>query len=123
MNSEDSDLQNEEDGEMADDCGDKLRVEPEMDEDSGHRRFQGAKEGKLADEDRRLMQLHVNSVILASHSEYFMSLFCNGMSESSSEIVVVQVTEEGNQCISSNLQHRNEQCIRSNKLKIIDAGV
>ena len=39
--------------------------------------------------------IDVNSVILASHSEYFMSLFGNGMSESSSEVVVVQVTEEG----------------------------
>ena len=42
-----------------------------------------------------LIELQVNSAILASHSEYFMSLFCNGMSESSSEVVVVEVTEEG----------------------------
>lgn len=40
------------------------------------------------------LQLHVSSVILAAHSDYFMRLFCNGMSESRSEIAVVQVTEE-----------------------------
>lgn len=39
-------------------------------------------------------ELHVSSVILAAHSEYFMRLFCNGMSESRSEVAVVQVTEE-----------------------------
>ncbi|MCO5547335.1 hypothetical protein L7F22_000784 [Adiantum nelumboides] len=39
-------------------------------------------------------ELHVSSVILAAHSEYFMRLFCNGMSESRSEVAVVHVTEE-----------------------------
>lgn len=39
-------------------------------------------------------QLHVSSVLLAAHSEYFMRLFCNGMSESRSEVVVIHVTEE-----------------------------
>ncbi|MCO5611396.1 hypothetical protein L7F22_065649 [Adiantum nelumboides] len=39
-------------------------------------------------------ELHVSSVILAAHSEYFMRQFCNGMSESRSEVAVVHVTEE-----------------------------
>lgn len=39
--------------------------------------------------------LHVSSVILAAHSEYFKTLFSNGMCESSSGVATVQVTEEG----------------------------
>jgi hypothetical protein len=39
--------------------------------------------------------LHVNSAILAAHSDYFMRMFSNGMSESSSGVAVVHVSEEG----------------------------
>lgn len=39
--------------------------------------------------------LHVNSAILAAHSHYFMRMFSNGMSESSSGVAVVHVNEEG----------------------------
>ena len=56
---------------------------------------EGLHEEIKQESDEKRLQLHVNSVILASHSEYFMSLFGNGMSESSPEVVVVQVTEEG----------------------------
>ena len=56
---------------------------------------EGLHEEMKEESNEKRLQLHVNSVILASHSEYFMSLFGNGMSESSSEVVVVQVTEEG----------------------------
>ncbi|KAG0563452.1 hypothetical protein KC19_8G032600 [Ceratodon purpureus] len=38
--------------------------------------------------------LHVNSAILAAHSDYFMRMFSNGMSESSSGVAVVHVSEE-----------------------------
>jgi proteasome assembly chaperone (PAC2) family protein len=40
-------------------------------------------------------KVHVSSVILAAHSDYFMRLFSNGMIESNSESATVQVTEEG----------------------------
>jgi predicted transcriptional regulator len=40
-------------------------------------------------------KVHVSSVILAAHSNYFMRLFSNGMIESNSESATVQVTEEG----------------------------
>jgi len=40
-------------------------------------------------------KLHVNSAILAAHSDYFMRMFSNGMSESSSGVAVVHVNEEG----------------------------
>lgn len=40
-------------------------------------------------------KMHINSVILAAHSDYFMSLFSNGMSESSSGVAKVKVSEEG----------------------------
>lgn len=40
-------------------------------------------------------KLHVNSAILAAHSDYFMRMFSNGMSESSSGVAVVHVSEEG----------------------------
>jgi len=39
-------------------------------------------------------KVHVSSVILAAHSNYFMRLFSNGMIESNSESATVQVTEE-----------------------------
>lgn len=41
--------------------------------------------------------LHINSVILAAHSDYFLRLFSNGMSESSSEVAVVRVNEQERQ--------------------------
>eukprot|EP00250_Pteridium_aquilinum_P009782 c18932_g1_i1 orf=125-1522(-) len=47
-----------------------------------------------ADNWKGRLELHVSSVILAAHSDYFMRLFCNGMSESRSEVAVVHVTEE-----------------------------
>jgi proteasome assembly chaperone (PAC2) family protein len=40
-------------------------------------------------------KVHVSSVILAAHSDYFMRLFSNGMIESNSESATVQVTEKG----------------------------
>ena len=39
--------------------------------------------------------LRVNSAILAAHSDYFMRMFSNGMSESSSGVAIVHVSEEG----------------------------
>lgn len=39
-------------------------------------------------------KLHVNSAILAAHSDYFMRMFSNGMSESSSEVAIVHVNEQ-----------------------------
>ncbi len=42
-----------------------------------------------------IAKVHVSSVILAAHSDYFMRLFSNGMIESNSESATVQVTEEG----------------------------
>ncbi|KAH7427190.1 hypothetical protein KP509_10G033700 [Ceratopteris richardii] len=45
-------------------------------------------------DDVKDTELRVNSVILAAHSEYFKTLFSNGMIESKSEVAVVHVTEE-----------------------------
>ena len=72
---------------------DKERSHTDMGEDYSGRLHVEIKEESR--QDKRL-QLHVSSLMLASHSEYFMSLFCNGMSEFSSKIEVIQVTEEGN---------------------------
>ena len=71
---------------------DKESRHTEMDENSSERLHVEIKEESVQDKS---LQLHVNSAILAANSEYFMSLFCNGMSESSSKVVFVQVTEEG----------------------------
>lgn len=46
-------------------------------------------------EEQHIEKLYVSSVILAAHSDYFMRMFSNGMSESSSENAVVHVNEEG----------------------------
>lgn len=56
--------------------------------------------GNKADADKvtaamETEKIHVSSVILAANSDYFMRLFSNGMSESSSQVATVQVTEEG----------------------------
>lgn len=40
-------------------------------------------------------KLHVNSAILAAHSDYFMKMFSNGMCESNSGVAIVHVNEEG----------------------------
>lgn len=45
-------------------------------------------------EEQHIEKLYVSSVILAAHSDYFMRMFSNGMSESSSENAVVHVNEE-----------------------------
>lgn len=57
----------------------------------------GSSKSPKNDEKMEKQQLYVNSVILAAHSDYFMRLFSNGMSESSSSVAVVGVTEEERQ--------------------------
>ncbi|XP_024522144.1 BTB/POZ domain-containing protein At2g46260-like [Selaginella moellendorffii] len=43
---------------------------------------------------RVVEKLHVSSMLLAAHSDYFMKLYSNGMSESSTGVATVKVTEE-----------------------------
>eukprot|EP01018_Ginkgo_biloba_P019076 Gb_40761 [translate_table: standard] len=49
--------------------------------------------------------MHVSSVILSAHSNYFMRLFSNGMSESSTRTITIKVTEEEKQGLYNLLEY------------------
>lgn len=53
----------------------------------------------------KMEMLHVSSILLAAHSDYFMRLFSNGMSESHSHVVTIKLTEEELQCFYHLVQY------------------
>ncbi|CAM6084886.1 unnamed protein product [Calypogeia fissa] len=66
-----------------------LQVSPS----TGAQAHKGDEAENIEEKKMQVEKIHVSSVLLAAHSDYFMRLFSNGMSESSG-IATVQITED-----------------------------